>query len=255
MKKATLFSTLLLFLTGFYACSGWTDPVDFDFDDPQRIRWVEDVVDDSLLVLLGEEDIHFGHTPPNLDTISFVVDQFWYDTCIRVKKITLFINGNPFDSMLTSYNNLGFEKTTYKHHFYNPRGNIISQTMYLEDNQGNRSLFTCDSTYIIGSGNDFTAYYKWTSESQQEGYPTWGFLVSGTLEYTFDTLHLNDSVFELKKRFVGVKNYRIGKMIEKIGTPPTQGYYPGTRMFLRPYDKDITGKPAAYYMNWDTLTH
>lgn len=259
MKRRLPFIVLLLILTGLHACSGWTDGVDLIIDDPQAMPWVEDIIDDSLLNIIDNNnvnfEIHFGHTPPNLDSVSFIIDQLWYDTCIRYRMVH-----HPFlgDTVMPSYNNPGFESSVYKHHFYDPYGSMIHQTFYIRDHMGNESMIEADSTFVIGSGNDFTVYFKFDIDSQKEGYPTWAYLISGTLEYTYDTtvkITKTDTIVSIKKRLLGVSDYHIGKKIMRTDpeNPPTQGYYQGTLMFLRPY-QSLASDTIKPYTVWDTIT-
>jgi hypothetical protein len=245
MKNSSLVIALLLLLTGICSCSGWNDELDVDINDPQQIAWVEDVIDEDLLNAIGVENINFGHTPPNLDTISFIVDKLRYDTCIRYRKITI----QGVDYIEPSYNNPGLENSVYKHHFFNPNGNLVGHKMHIRAHTGDESTIAPDTTFVIGSGNNFTAYFQRKYYSEQEGNPTWAFLISGTLEYATDTTIVDNEVVVTKK-FLGVSNYRIGKKILDIDTPPTQGYYPGTLMLMRPYN---IANPIVPYHVWDTL--
>ena len=81
MKKQFLHLVLLLLLIGLSACSD--DGIDINVNDPQHIPWVEDLIDPDLLNAIGVENIYFGHTPPNIDSLSFIVEKLEYDTCIR----------------------------------------------------------------------------------------------------------------------------------------------------------------------------
>ncbi|MCR5645142.1 MAG: hypothetical protein K6F96_01950 [Bacteroidales bacterium] len=232
MRKS-LTVILLCCVAGLYSCKNTVNGIDLDIHDPQHILWVEDVIDDDLLELFGEEHIHFGHTPPNLDGVSFMVNGLFYDTCVRYRKVTI----NGVSSIEPSYVNPGFENSVYKHHFFHQDGNIIQQRMFIEDHNHNQSLIECDTTYLVGSGDDFSVYFKWKIYSEQEGNPTWAFLVSGTLVYDSTSL-------------LGIKDYRIGKKIIDIEIPPVAGYYPGTCMILHPYNTTI---PFLPLQDWDTI--
>ena len=245
MKKIVLFPILLLVLTILNACSGWDERIDIDFTDPQQIEWVEDVVDEDLLLAMGIENIHFGHTPPNIDDFSFVVDSLWYETWVKV-----LLRENQITHVKwidTVYSQPNFEKSKYKHHFFNQNGNIIHQRMYYQDHNQNEALVDCDTTFLIGSFiNDttgcFTAYYSWKVESETQGNPTYAFLVSGTLRYTKDNQN--------QLRLTYIDNYRIGKKVIQIDPAYEQStnvYHPGTLWVYRAYHP----RPLQP-TNWDT---
>lgn len=249
MKTRPILLALMLLLTGLNACSDWENGLDFDMTDPQEINWVEEIIDNDLLYALGVENIYFGHTPPDLDSLSFMVNRLWYDTCIRYRHVSY----AGFDTILPTYNNPGLENSVYKHHFSQHSGNILHHKLYIKDHIGNESIIDCDTAFVIGNGNNFTVYFKWKILSEQEGNPTWAYLVSGTLNYAYDTtvtITQNDTIIELTKRLVGVSKYHIGKKILAIDTPPSQGYYPGTLMFMRPYDT----LHILPYAPWDTIS-
>lgn len=219
MRKRPIFIVLLCCLAGLFACKDSLNGIDIDIQDPQHIMWVEDVIHDDLMEVFGEENIHFGHTPPNLEGISFIINGLLYDTCVRYRKVTI----NGVSNIEPSYINPGFENSVYKHRLSNQNGNIIRHDMFIRDHNNNQSLIECDTAYVVGSGNDFSVYFEWKIFSEQEGNPTWAYLFSGSLVYS------NDSI-------IGIKDYMIGKKIIDIDTPPTLGYYPGTYMILHPYN-------------------
>lgn len=235
MKKIPLVSAFLIALISLSACHGWDDGISIDIHDPQHIEWVEDIIDEDLLNALnvlsaqnGINYIHFGHTPPNLDKISFIVDTLWYDTCIKYLP-----DGN------ISYKNPGSEIAEYKHHFFDHVENMVHQKLHIHNKAYQTDfLADCDSTFIIGNGNNFTAYFKQTHLSEQQGNPTYAYLVSGTLIY--DTV----------KEFYGVTNYRIAKKIVATDPDPAPYYCKGTLMVLRPYRQNDT----IPFRTWDTLT-
>ncbi|MBO7084069.1 MAG: hypothetical protein J6W30_09510 [Bacteroidales bacterium] len=232
MKKQFLHLVLLLLLIGLSACSD--DGIDINVNDPQHIPWVEDLIDPDLLNAIGVENIYFGHTPPNIDSLSFIVEKLEYDTCIRYRKITIM----GVDTIMPSYNNPGLENSVYKHHFFNCNENIAGYKMHIKAHTGDESFITTDSIFVIGYGNNFTAYYQKKLFSEKEGNPTWAYLITGTVEY--------DST----NKILGVSNYHIGKKILAIDFPPTQGYYPGTLMYMKPYSTNPDIIPCRV---WDTL--
>lgn len=235
MKRIHLISILFACFIGLNACSGLDDGVEFNFNDPQHIQWVEDIIDQDFLDALNDLSvqsgivyIHFGHTPPNLDSISFIVDTLLYDTCIKFLPDG-HISSNKPDQELASY----------KHHFSDQVGNIIREKIQFYDIAYQKSIEAkSDTTYIIGSGNDFTAYFKKKSISPEHGNPTYAYLVSGTLVY--DTI----------PKPIGVVNYRIAKKIIATDPDPAPYYCKGTLMVLKPYHENDT----IPFINWDTDT-
>lgn len=246
MKKIRLVSVFVIALISLNACNGWDDGISIDINDPQHIETVQQIIDEDLLDVLnalsvqnGITYIHFGHTPPNLDDISFIVDTLWYDTCIKYRP-----------DGVVSYINLGAENSEYKHHFYDHIENISHQKMHIHDKAHQNDYFAdCDSTFIIGNGNNFTAYFKQTHPSEQQGNPTYAYLVSGTLTYK-DTIIQNGNTFDTIKELYGVTNYRIAKKIVATNPDPAPYYCKGTLMVLRPYRQYDT----IPFRTWDTLT-
>ena len=235
MKRRLLVFVMLLGILGMNACSD-KEGIDLDFHDPQHIQWVENIIDEELLEAFGEENIHFGHTPPDLNEVSFIVDRLLYDTCVRYRPVTI----NGVTEIVPSTNNPGLENSVYKHHFFNHTENVAHNRMYIEDHSwGNNSLADCDTAFITGSGKDFTVYFIEHLISEQGGNPTWAYLISGTL--------IQDATGK-----VGVSNYRIGKKILEIEFHPTAGYYPGTFMILHPH---TTNPEVLPYEEWDTITN
>lgn len=232
-KKNIIVALLCCCLAGLFSCKD--AGIDVDINDPQHILWVEKIIDDDLMQAFGEENIHFGHTPPDLDSISFLIDTLWYDSCIRYRPVTIF----GVTTIEPSYSSGGIEMTTYKHHFFDQIENISHQRFYIKShNNTNTNIkpITIDTTFVIGSGNNFSAYFRAKTISEKEGNPTWAFLISGTV--------VNDS-----KKGKSISNYRIGKKIMSIEFDPVAGYYPNTIMILRPVNKTM---PIPCTV-WDTI--
>ena len=233
MRKYHIIVALLCCLAGLNSCKD--AGIDLDINDPQHILWVEEIIDDDLMQAFGEENIHFGHTPPNLDSISFVIDELWYDSCIRYRPVTIF----GVTSIEPSYSSGGIEVTVYKHHFFDHKENIAHQRVFIKShNNDNPNLKPIDipNTYVIGSGNNFTAYFQAQTISEKEGNPTWAYLISGTI--------VNDPVLGRC-----ISNYKIGKKIIDIEFDPVAGYYPKTIMIMRPLNNTI---PIPCVV-WDTI--
>ena len=236
MRKYSI-HVLLCFLAGFNACREWEG---IDFQSDQDIEWINEVKINGnpedytdFLLAYGEENIHFGYNPPRLDSISFFVDGMDYITCDRyVYKLK---NNNYEIEHLATTSPSGSDGLKYYYLFYNHIGNISNFKTKVsaphEDVYGEK-----DTVYVIGSGNDFTAYYYEITE--QSGRPINFVIISGTLEY------------DQEGNFTGVSNYRYGKKIIKINEPPTpenpsfQGFAEGTIEIKK-------HEGLAPYSNWD----
>lgn len=233
MKKILLASLGLLILL---LCSCKEDKdggFDMNFHDIQDIKGLMESIDPDLLELFGEENIHFGHTPPNINDISFKVDTLRYDTCLR------YVYVPAVDSVMLSPSAPPvLENALYQHHFYHPIGNITRHKLNIHDRSyGNQYTQESDTVFIIGSGNSFTAYYELKIESEKDGNPTWDFLVSGTL------------VYDSTGAFIGVSGYRLGKKIVSVESPPTAGYYTGTIMIMESFRNGA----ISPQWEWDTI--
>ena len=233
MKKYRIVVALLCCLAGLYSCDD--TGIDLGINDPQHIQWVEEIIDNDLLQAFGEENIHFGHTPPDLHDVSFVINELWYDSCIRYRPVTIL----GVTNIEPSYSSGGVEVTVYKHHFFNHIENLAQQRVFIKShNNDDPNLKPIDvpSTFVIGSGNDFSAYFQAKTISEKEGNPTWAYLISGTV--------VNDP--DLGKC---ISNYKIGKKILTIDFDPVAGYYPKTIMIMRPLDNTA---PIPCVV-WDTI--
>lgn len=220
MRKSSFIIALLCCLAGLYSCT--KTGIDVDIHDPQHILKVQEIIDNDLMQAFGEENIHFGHTPPNLDGISFILDQFEYDSLIRWRRVPNPLTGES--TIEPSYSSGGgYENTIYKHHFFDQIENISCQRFYRKShNQPEPEPSTIDTTFVIGSGNDFSAYFCAKTISPEEANPTWAYLISATV--------VNDTASG--KRYI--TNYKIGKKIIETEGDPIAGYYPGTIMIMHP---------------------
>lgn len=211
MKK--LIPVFLLCLGMAASCA--KEGVDININDPQHIEFIQ-IIDTALLNAFEEKNIHFGHTPPYFDSLSFVVDSMEYVVCNRYKYHP--ITHEPVPS---TYNGPGdFDASIYYHSFYNHQGNISSHTLLSIGTGGEEDTYkrNNDKVYVIGSGDSFSAYYEEQPDMPYQ--PTYGILVSGTLAYEIDTSYSGQDTI-VNKTLVGVKDYRIGKMIMGYGqTPP-----------------------------------
>lgn len=183
-----------------------------DFSDPQEIFPILEVLPQDLVDAFGEENIHFGPTPPNMNDISFQVDGLNYVTSIRY----LFGPSDDDEYILSTAAPPTYDATQYYHHFKNAIGNMAQHKLKTIDPSHNIFTRDNDTIYLIGQGSSFTAYYTETIQEEASGNPTNYIIISGTL--------VTD-----EKGFVGVKDYRIGKKIKKYERRPvTPSYAPGT---------------------------
>lgn len=193
MKKAHLFPVILLSLLMMASCS--KKGVDINIDDPQDIEFLQ-IIDTALLNAFGEEHIHFGHTPPNIEGLSFLVDSMEYVVCNRYKYHPI-----THEIILSTYNGPeDYDPSKYYHLFQHHHLNLSSHTLLSIGSGGADDTYKRynDKVFIIGTGQKFTAYYE---EKPSMPYrPTFGILISGEL--------VNDD----QGHPVGIKNYRYGKM-------------------------------------------
>ena len=226
MKKTRLLSFLFLSLVMATSCS--EEGIDIEVYDPQHVVFIHGLdnegnifIDQDLIDAFGEENIHWGHTPPSLEGISFKIKGMDYVTCIRY-----IFNIDPTQPPIQSH----ADPPTYDgsfnyHHFYHHTENIASHKLKTIDTHGDTYIREEDTVYIIGNEKDlcFTAYYEEEIKEEGSGRPTNAILISGTL------------VYDDKGNFLGINNYRIGKKILSFKERPTpnaqgviQSYAEGT---------------------------
>lgn len=211
------------------ACDKW-EGIPLVFQDPQEILYLEEVLPSELIYAFGEEHIHFGPNPPDLDSITFKVEGMTYDTCIR------YIYGPNGESMIAPTAPPTYDGTRYYYHFWNHTEMLSSHKLKTIDPSGNTFIRTNDSTYIIGHDSVFTAYYTETILEPHSGNPTNYIILSGTVVRDKKT-----------NAFLGIKNYRIGKMIKGYHhQPEIPSYAPGT-IEVKRHDEF-----CARYV-WDTI--
>ncbi len=234
MKKTSLFATLLLGLTLLMACSE-EEGLTIDLIDPQQVEFVDDFFGEDnmdLVQAFGVDNIHFGHTPPNMEDISFYVEGMDYDTCIRY----IFDIYNNNEPTLSHAIPPSYDASRNYHHFYNYIENISSHKLKTVDAYNDSYIRTNDSTFILGDAetNCFTAYYEEEIQEEGTGFPTNGILISGTL------------VYDNTGTFVGVNNYRIGKKIIRYKEHPTIPSFAQGTIEVK------THEGMAPYQLWDT---
>ena len=202
---------ILLLLSMLTSCQKW-EGIPLEIKDPQDIQSLSEVLPEDLIYAFGEEHIHFGPTPPDLTDISFKVEGLTYDSCLR------YIFGPNGETILSPTAPPTHEGTLYYHHFWNHEEQIAQHKLKTIDPSGNIFIRSNDSTFIIGHDSVFTAYYQETILEPQSGNPTNHIILSGTI--------VRDPV---TKQFVGIRNYRMGKMIKCYDhQPEIPSYAPGT---------------------------
>ena len=217
MKKTSIFLILLSLTWFFQACNA----VDFDFNDPQDIKTIQDAIqleNADLWELFGEENIHFGPVPPSIgDSICFMVNGLYYDTCIRYI-FDLYNNNEP---ILSHADPPVYDASTNVHLFHNQYQCIFQHELRTRDSYNSTYALHLDTAYIIGHDNVFTTYY--VGKIGGNGDPTVAMIISGTLVY--DTITSGGTQTLV---FKGVKDYLFGKKILKYEYQPTNAYAPGT---------------------------
>lgn len=216
MKKTQLIPVIFLSLVMMASCS--KTGIEVNIHDPQHVVFIHGLdenehilIDQDLVDAFGEEYIHFGHTPPSLEGISFKADMMYYETVVRY----LFNQDPTQPPILSGADPPTDDGNRNYHHFYNHTENIARQRMQTITTYQDTVLRQNDTVYIIGdeSTHSFTAYYEETLKEEGSGHPTSAILISGTLVYD-DNGH-----------FLGVKNYRIGKKILRYKERPTPNQY------------------------------
>lgn len=231
MKKLKFLTAILALSFGFYCCD--REAIDFDFSDPQEVEKVSNTLqnNDDLIEHFGEEYIHFGPVPPNLEGLSFKVTGMEFDYCQR------YIFGpNEGDPDIQSHADPPtYEASIYHHHFFQQVQGISKHRLKSIGPHGDTYIKENDTVYVIGSGHDFTAYYIERVTEEGSGNPTNAVLISGTLKYD-DQGHI-----------LGVEHYRIGKKILDYEYRPTINSYAKNTTEIKRHD----GLSPCY--EWDTI--
>lgn len=204
----TILTSLLMALV---SCSP-EEGIQIDVIDPQVIDFVNVVIDDDLIEAFGEENIHFGHTPPSLEGLSFYVQGMDYVVCKRY----IFDVYNNYQPTLSHADPPSYDGSRNWHHFYHHIENMAGHKMKTIDTYNDTYIREMDTVFILGVSEShcFTAYYEEEIKEEGSGNPVHGILISGKLVY--------DGNGEL----LGVMDYRIGKKIlEYRGTPPYGSAY------------------------------
>lgn len=211
LSKA-LASILLLSLFSLLSCEDWIG-IEPDFTDPQEVQSIADALPQELLDAFGEENIHFGPTPPDISDLSFKVEGLDYEFSKR------YLFGPTLDDpyILSHATPPTYDATIFYHHFMKQTEHIAQHKLKTIDPSQNILTRHNDTVYVIGHDSFFTVYYQETIHESSLGIPTNYIIISAELAH--DTTH----------QIIGVKNYRIGKLIKSVESLPiTPSYAPGT---------------------------
>ena len=219
MKKTVLFTTFFLSLVLMASCS--KSGIDINITDPQQVKFIQEHIDTDLIDAFGVQYLHFGHTPPNLEDISFKVQGMDYKTCKR-----FLFNIDPTQDPIQSHADPPtYDGSTNYHHFFQHTESYASHKLKTIDPYNNTYTRENEIVYVIGdaSSNCFTVYYEEEIQEEGSGHPTNGIIISGTL------------VYDANGQFLGIQDYRIGKKILRFKERPTpnaqgviQSYAQGT---------------------------
>ena len=170
MKKTHLFPVLLFSLVMMASCS---KGVDLNISDPQQVEFLN-IIPSDLITDFGQENIHFGHTPPNLNNICFYVDGLEYRVCKH------YIYGPNHEPIISNFP-LDYDPIKYYHYFFHHSENIASDSLLYFGPGEDRFMMAYDTVFIIGSEEDstFTAYF--VEKPNSKYHPIQGILLSGTL--------------------------------------------------------------------------
>ena len=231
MKKLKLITVVIALSLGYYSCE--REPVNFDFSSPQEVEKVSTTLknNDDLIAHFGENHIHFGPVPPSLNGLSFKVTGMDFDYCERY----IFGPNEGDPDILSHADPPTYEASINHHHFFDQVQGISKHKLMTFGTHGDTYTKENDTVYIIGSGNDFTAYYIEKTNEEGSGNPTNAILISGTLEY------------DQQGKILGVKNYRIGKKILDYEYRPTINAYAKGTIEI----KSHTALSPCY--EWDTI--
>lgn len=233
MKQLKYFIVLLLGLVMASSCS--KSGVDLNINDPQDVEFLN-MLPQDLVEAFGEQNIYFGHTPPDLEGISFKVKTMNYVYCLRY----LFNPDPSLPPIPYHADPPDYDGSTNYHHFYDFEGNIANHKLKTVD-PGLNTFIREDTVFVIGNTdlNHFTVYYEEELKEEGSGYPTNGILISGTLVYNEQGV------------FIGVKNYRIGKKILRYKERPA----PNQDGIIKAFEKGTieikTHAELAPAENWD----
>lgn len=128
--------------------------------DPQVIPLITDYLPEDLLLLFGEENVHFGYRPPVVE-LEFKSQHEFVATNLESP-----YGPQPGElSPITYYHKLGHQ--------------YFQEAEYIGMNSEETHCRRTSPVYLMGGGNDFTVYYYEVLTT--EGSPELAVLMSGTL--------------------------------------------------------------------------
>lgn len=205
--------------------------IDFSFHEPQSVANVMGTIPEDLVAAFGEEYFHFGPNPPDLNDLSFRVDGLQYVKAIR------YVFGPDGNPILSQAEMPPVDMTRYLHHFYDADGGFSGHRLKTIDPSNNQFLRQNDTVFVIGNGQNFTAYYIDSIQEYSSGNPVNAVIVSGVIQR------------DTSGQFLGIDHYRIGKKILRYGHQPAIPSYAQGTIEVKTHE----GLCAAY--DWDTEHH
>lgn len=150
-------------------------------NDPQEIPFITEYLPEDLLNLFGEENVHFGDTPPVVD-MEFKSTHEYVATNLQP----------PFAPQPGQWSPVI--------HYHKINQQYLQVADYLSMTSEETRCKVVSPVYLTGSGNDFTVYYH--EAPQTAGHPEHAVLLSGTLanngvlnlRYGYKILRYNDSI-------------------------------------------------------------
>ena len=162
MKRASVFTSILTSLLMAVASCTKVDPVAIDIIDPQDVGFVNVVLDDDLVEAFGEENIHFGHTPPSLEGLSFYVQGMDYVVCRRY----IFDAYNNYQPTLSHADPPTYDGSRNWHHFHHHIENLASHKMKTIDTYNDTYIRPNDSVYPSRRTSSCCRLWTWAARNR-----------------------------------------------------------------------------------------
>lgn len=150
-------------------------------NDPQEIPFITDYLPEDLLLMFGENNVHFGDQPPVVE-LEFKSQHEYVATNLQL----------PYAPQVG-----GLSPITYYHKL---SGQYLQITNCVSMNSEEACCKLISPVYMTGHGNDFTAYFY--ESPRTKGSPEHAVLMSGTLTdagvrnfiYGYKILKYNDTI-------------------------------------------------------------
>jgi hypothetical protein len=193
-KRVGLLMLTMAVFWGFSACLKEEGKSSILFNDPQDIPFITDYLPMDLLQLFGEENIHFGDRPFNLDME--------------------FVSKHQYEAVLTSAESHPSVGTTSPiKHYHRISQKYLQIADYYSITQEETYCEIISPVYLMGSDTAFTAYYF--EQPNTVGSPVHAVLFSG------------------KKSDAGVRDFRYGYKIIRYNDPVVpSSVYPVNTIFI-----------------------